>query len=686
MPADYSGQNLRGRSFKGQNLEGADFSGADIRGADFTGANLNNAIFSKADIRGVKFAKASLIAADFTEARAGLKKSWSALMIVGSLILFGFSGFSYSLAGNLVALILNFNSLEETPFSWIKFLIVLPLFFIRIRNITIITLGINLLIILFVLGICAFLVGILFQEFFGAVIGIIIASISFFFGLEIILLVLHVPILGFSIRWHTLKNNKNNALEEKMHSFAVACASIGGTSFNSSNLTNANFTKAQLKCIDFRDAHLTQTIFLKSSMIYNVRPGKTYLRDRIICDVLVNGYGQKKNFDHYNLRGVNFQGANLVDASFIAANLSQANLQNADLSDAKLVQTLLDGTNLTGATITGACIEDWGITVRTKFDGIKCKYIYMRFPTKEILDPLRKPDNREQEFAEGEFCDFIRPIVDTLDLYHSQNIDPRAIAISFKQLAENHPEAELQVVGIEVKDEDKLLLRAKAISFADKSKLSAEYFDTYNYVKALPEREVKLLLAEKDSRIRSLETMVITALERPNFYSNTQVGQVSTMTSNPGGFSVGGSIGGDVKNLQGDNNRTVQGDNNQGVLGDNNQVRQQNQVGADTGESLTKEDIVKLLAQLETLVKTAEIPAETKEEVVEDLDSAKKATDKEEPNKNRALERLGSMADTLEKTSKTVESGQKIWTTAKPIIVKIATWLGAAAGSHLLGL
>jgi hypothetical protein len=180
--------------------------------------------------------------------------------------------------------------------------------------------------------------------------------------------------------------------------------------------------------------------------------------------------------------------------------------------------------------------------------------------------------------------------------------------------------------------------------------------------------------------------MVITALERPNFYSNTQVGQVSTMTNNPGGFSVGGSIGGDVKNLQGDNNRTVQGDNNQGVLGDNNQVRQQNQVGVDTGESLTKEDIVKLLAELEALVKTAEIPAETKEEVAEDLSSAKKATDKEEPNKNLALKRLGSVADTLEKTSKTVESGQKIWTTAKPILVKVASWLGAAAGSHLLGL
>lgn len=157
------------------------------------------------------------------------------------------------------------------------------------------------------------------------------------------------------------------------------------------------------------------------------------------------------------------------------------------------------------------------------------------------------------------------------------------------------------------------------------------------------------------------------------------------MTNNSSGFSVGGSVGGNVNNVQGDNNRAVQGDNNQAVLGDGNQVTQQNQVGADTGTPLTREDVVKLLADLETLIQGAKLPVDTKDEVIEDLSAAKKATDKEEPNKQRALERLGTVAETLEKTSKTVESGQKIWTTAKPIIVKVATWLGAAAGSHFLG-
>jgi len=153
---------------------------------------------------------------------------------------------------------------------------------------------------------------------------------------------------------------------------------------------------------------------------------------------------------------------------------------------------------------------------------------------------------------------------------------------------------------------------------------------------------------------------------------------------NLGSFSAGGAIGGNVHNVQGNNNRTVQGDNNQAVLGDGNRVNQQG--GLDGIEKLTKADILQLLTELESLVKETELPAETKAEVIEDLSAAKTATNKEEPNKKRALDRLTTVAETLEKTSKGLDAGQKIWQTAKPILVKVATWLGAAAGSYFLGL
>jgi uncharacterized protein YjbI with pentapeptide repeats len=233
------------------------------------------------------------------------------------------------------------------------------------------------------------------------------------------------------------------------HNIVIAFSAIGGVSFRNTNLTDADFSGATLKSTDFRKANLTRTCFYKAKRLDLVRPGTTYLQKTQVCQVLVEGRVQNNNFDRLNLRGVNFKGADLIDASFIGADLSLANLQDVDLSRAKLVQTQLDGTDFTGATLTGAYIEDWGITSDTKFNGVRCEYVYMRLPTKENPDPLRKPDNREEVFADGEFGDFIKPIVDTLDLYHNQGVDPRAIAISFKQLAENHPEAELEIVAME---------------------------------------------------------------------------------------------------------------------------------------------------------------------------------------------------------------------------------------------
>ena len=214
-------------------------------------------------------------------------------------------------------------------------------------------------------------------------------------------------------------------------------------------------------------------------------------------------------------------------------------LQDADLSRAKLVQTQLDATDFTGATLTGAYIEDWGITNETKFPGVRCEYVHMRLPTKEDPQPWRKPDNNAEVFADGEFGDFIKPIVDTLDLYHNQGVDPRAIAISFKELAENNPEAELEIVAMERRGKDKFLLRAKTAPETDKSQLSAEYFESYNRLKALAQQEFQPLIAEKDSRIRSLENFVNTALKTPKYYAEGDNKMTGDKIEQQGSFGVG---------------------------------------------------------------------------------------------------------------------------------------------------
>lgn len=117
---------------------------------------------------------------------------------------------------------------------------------------------------------------------------------------------------------------------------------------------------------------------------------------------------------------------------------------------------------------------------------------------------------------------------------------------------------DLRIVGMEVRGQDKFLLRAKTAATADKSQLSAEYFDSYNQLKGLPEGEIKLLLAEKDNQIRRLENMVMTALERPSFYSTTQIQKANTVNQDQGSInqSVNNSqIGGGMQAAQGNNNQ-----------------------------------------------------------------------------------------------------------------------------------
>ncbi|MHC5614957.1 MAG: pentapeptide repeat-containing protein [Nostoc sp.] len=344
-----------------------------------------------------------------------------------------------------------------------------------------------------------------------------------------------IVIVGFYVALCSLSNDKRFEL---VRSLAIRCCVWHSTSFRNVNLTDANFTKATVKCIDLRGATLIRTYWLNARGLDYACVTDGYLQYPEIRKLVTTLKGQRQKFDHLNLEGINLKGANLQYASFIGTNLNNANLQDADLSRATLVQSQLDGTDFTGATLTGAYIEDWGITSKTKLNGVRCEYVYMRLPTIENPEPLRKPDNNEEVFADGEFGDFIQPIFDTLDLYHSQGVDPRAIAISFKQLAENHPEADLRIVGMEVRGEDKFLLRAKTASAADKSELSSEYFATYNQFKELSGQELRALIAAENIYTRKLENMFKTALERPSV------------------------------NVQGDNNKVVQGDTN--MTGDRN--------------------------------------------------------------------------------------------------------------------
>lgn len=578
----FEGKNLAGADFSQANLSGANFTNTDIRGANFTNAILRNANFSYAKaglqqhwiillvagglllsaLSGAAAGVAGLVASGMLQHDFIIFKDYkiiSGLIVLVALAIFFFftiqQGFLFGLVatatvlGTLSAVLGTlFGTLPGVGAGafvmalaviaalagavavgvvlavtkakvWIMALVESLAVAVAIAVIFVLIASINQTVSLTAsenvvnqltktwgaINIARALFAVVKAEFFGLVLAFPIAAILIFLG-------------GYT-GWYSLSSGQKFAFTRQI---IIPLGATGGTTFQGSNLTEANFTGAILRNANLRADKITRTNWSGAKGISLAPVGETYLQNANIRKLLITKKGQNQNFDRCQMRGVNLSGANLVDVSFIESDLSEANLMYADLSRAKLVRTLLNQTNFTGATITGAFIEDWGITSETILDDVKCDYIYMHLPTREDPDPCRKPDNKEEVFAEGDFADFIYPLSKTLDLYHDGGVDPRAIAIAFHQLVENHPEAEIEIVSMERRgaEGDKFLIKAKTALGVDRSQLSAEYFSDYKRLKEIPSENLLRLLAQKDNQIKMLTNMVNTTLNRTKFEVN----------------------------------------------------------------------------------------------------------------------------------------------------------------------
>lgn len=157
--------------------------------------------------------------------------------------------------------------------------------------------------------------------------------------------------------------------------------------------------------------------------------------------------------------------------------------------------------------------------------------------------------------------------------------------------------------------------------------------------------------------------MVVTALQCFSFYSNVE--KVGFMSNNLGGISQNVSGGTLYSGLQ-------------AAQGDHNQQTMETHTAAFAGKQLDKAEVVVLLAQIEKLIQSAELPVETKAEAASYLSAAKRATEKEQPDKEIVKANLKGMAETLETASKTVVSVKSIWENVKPILMQLPGWLGVA--------
>ncbi|NEO25767.1 MAG: hypothetical protein F6K03_02420 [Kamptonema sp. SIO4C4] len=550
---NFSGQVLRGRSFRGQNLQGADFSHTQLHSVDFQGANLT--------------------AANFRHAQTGRTWRWTGVLLFFSLVVAGSSGLIWAGVNllfcsmgqqlypadillaialwGMVGLFYRITLTQGFPQGaqflvktgvWVVILAWatpfagsggwgVALFVAAIALLTLLTTVAMTLIVAVTAALAIAITG-----FSAAIVTEAIAMVGAIAGVILGVNVLSAgwPLLGEAVKllvllitgvevalavyggWQALSGQSQQRWIEQL---AVAVATWKGTTFQGANLTDADFAQGRLRFVDLRHSCLLRTHWHRTQFTL-MRPGKTYLKDPVILQLVTRKRGQEQDYQRQFLQGVNLQGANLQNANFTGAILNEAQLREANLQGAILQQTQLAGTDLTRATLTGAYLENWGVTGTTCIEDVICQYIYLRVPTPENPNPHRKPDNYQATFAPGEFTAFMKPITDTLDLYHTQGVDPRAIALAYKHLEDLHPEAQLQIVALEKRGLN-LLIRVKTAPVADRSQLNAEYFQNYQHFQAMAQANQRYFFSEKraneassqENRASRLAAMITTVLQ-----------------------------------------------------------------------------------------------------------------------------------------------------------------------------
>jgi uncharacterized protein YjbI with pentapeptide repeats len=267
----------------------------------------------------------------------------------------------------------------------------------------------------------------------------------------------------------------------------VNFASTSGTIFNYATLTNANFTSATLKGASFENAVISKINWHDTKYLDCANIGlKNYLEYPAIRYLLVmRNWGEQDNFDGLNLEGIYLEGMDLKGsdskkASFVGTNLNKANLRHAVLNNAILRKASLDGADLTEATLTGACIQSWSIDEKTKLEGVKCEYVFL----KDDPDPKtgireRIPNAAAGEFKTGEFETIFKKDNSIVQLFIRSTDNRKVLDTAFKQLIQQNTDSVFQ--GFEILGES-ALVKIRVPNPSSKDAVSTKFYDTVNQI------------------------------------------------------------------------------------------------------------------------------------------------------------------------------------------------------------
>ncbi|WP_072622779.1 pentapeptide repeat-containing protein [Spirulina major] len=691
---EFQGANLRGRSFRGKCLAGADFSGADIRGTDFT----------QADLTGVKFCRAT----------AGLQQRQWVLSILIAWVMAAFSGFLYWIPEGLIGWLFSAESTEAIA-GWIAIVILLAYFATLIHSgvlagistlavivaVTVVmaVASTSLLLIIsedivslvataiagagarsaavavVVLGSITIAITIAMTEQLVIVGAVAIAFIVAMIGVIALAAVEAIPLaviveiaaalfltgLNIYLAWRAMRGDPRDLW---IRATAVAVAAWGGTCFRGADLTDADFSHAQLKCCDFREykgepTTLIRTVFKASTKIDLARPGKTLLAHPNIRNILINpGNGYNQNFYKMDLRGASLVGGNFEKANFKQADLSEADVRGANLKEANFTDTLVVGTNFTHAYLTGACLEAWNLDPTTIFKDVDCQYIYLREYPNTLGSRERRPHDPDKVFAPGDFERLYTQLMHTVEILLKGGMDNEAFAVAFQKIvAENSEITWDSVQSIEKKGED-VLLTLEVPPDTDKAQVERTFDAAY----------VARLEAQAEAQTLRAQDMKDLALALANQQNTINVKAESKAMSDNPNISVGGDFKGNLAGGDLDASSSVQNfDNLNSTIS-----TALNQLPEPTESD--KPNLKTILSELHTAINDSELEDDDKAEALAQLDILVQAG--QTPSANGIKKQVKRATTMLTGLIASLPAAAKLVDTAKTLLPAIATYFG----------
>ncbi|MBO3458478.1 pentapeptide repeat-containing protein [Aetokthonos hydrillicola Thurmond2011] len=544
--ANFSRAKLFNANFSDAKLQGANFSHAYLREAKFTGASDNTISsdnvtyvdgdialpcvnFKNAKIQGTDFTGATLIRANFEKTQSGLKMTHTIWVIFVTIFFCILSSFTSTIISSF-AIYYFFLTLRQKPSSVVLLLswfcsltLIIAIRTFLLGNLAISVHTISGIALIVITTASAYAVKVSIDDtktdtgyIIWTVIALLALLIVFLFtsslkGWEELLLKwipnlaryvkglgtateggtwiagIFGAAIGGGLGWHFSKlaliGDKRFSWLWKMYvEFAVS----GGTTFNGSDLTDANFTAASVRSANFKAFKSIKRVrwYKVRHFEYCCLEGGYIALPKIQQLVMSQEVGRLNsedlNFDGLDLEGINLESANLSSASFVGTNLNEANLRGANLSEANLTQTKLDGADLRESTLTGACILNWTITSKTKLNKVKCEYVFLaeRADSKSGIRE-RHPHAPNKIFEPGEFEKRYTENVETLQLRIRNSDNRQALTAAFWDLIQKNPDITPDNLQGFDKISGGVVVKIRVSQETDKGTVEQEFDQTY---------------------------------------------------------------------------------------------------------------------------------------------------------------------------------------------------------------